>query len=120
MTRASRRAAAAGGGQGRQGARLAGSGLHGAHLPGARDGGADDLGDRLQAPLEQPANPGYAPNPAKAPWYFLGLQEMLVYFDPWMAASSIRADHRGLAAMPFIELNPKGNGYFTVRESPLR
>src|SRR3954451_11659402 len=38
-----------------------------------------------KAPLEQPANPGYAPNPAKAPWYFLGLQEMLVYFDPWMA-----------------------------------
>jgi hypothetical protein len=31
-----------------------------------------------KAPLEQPANPGYAPNPAKAPWYFLGLQEMLV------------------------------------------
>ena len=30
-----------------------------------------------KAPLEQPANPGYAPNPAKAPWYFLGLQEML-------------------------------------------
>ena len=34
-----------------------------------------------KAPLEQPANPGYAPNPAKAPWYFLGLQEMLVYFE---------------------------------------
>ena len=39
----------------------------------------------LKAPLEQPANPANTPNPSKAPWYFLGLQEMLVYFDPWMA-----------------------------------
>src|SRR5689334_17489696 len=39
----------------------------------------------LKAPLEDPANPALAPNPSKAPWYFLGLQEMLVYFDPWMA-----------------------------------
>jgi hypothetical protein len=39
----------------------------------------------LPAPLEEPANPSESPNPAKAPWYFLGLQEMLVYFDPWMA-----------------------------------
>src|SRR5262249_62415800 len=39
----------------------------------------------LKAPLEQPATSAKAPNPSKAPWYFLGLQEMLVYFDPWMA-----------------------------------
>ena len=39
----------------------------------------------LKAPLEQPANPANTPNPSKAPWYFLGLQEMLVYFDPWLA-----------------------------------
>src|SRR5438128_1778602 len=38
----------------------------------------------LQAPLEEPANPSSSPNPSKAPWYFLGLQEMLVYFDPWL------------------------------------
>ena len=73
-----------------------------------------------KAPLEQPANPGYAPNPAKAPWYFLGLQEMLVYFDPWMAGvvypGLIIA---GLAAMPFIDTNPTGNGYFTIRERPV-
>lgn len=72
-----------------------------------------------KAPLEQPANPGYAPNPAKAPWYFLGLQEMLVYFDPWMAGvvypGLIIA---GLAAMPYIDTNPKGNGYYTLRERP--
>ena len=39
----------------------------------------------LKAPLEQPATSAKAPNPSKAPWYFLGLQEMLVYYDPWMA-----------------------------------
>ena len=39
----------------------------------------------LDAPLEEPANPTLTMNPAKAPWYFLGLQEMLVYFDPWIA-----------------------------------
>ncbi len=37
----------------------------------------------LKAPIEEPANPARTPNPSKAPWYFLGLQEMLVYFDPW-------------------------------------
>src|SRR5688572_19771165 len=72
-----------------------------------------------KAPLEQPANPGYAPNPAKAPWYFLGLQEMLVYFDPWMAGvvypGLIIA---GLCAMPYIDTNPRGNGYYTLRERP--
>jgi quinol-cytochrome oxidoreductase complex cytochrome b subunit len=39
----------------------------------------------VDAPLEEPANPTRTPNPSKAPWYFLGLQEMLVYFDPWLA-----------------------------------
>jgi len=72
-----------------------------------------------KAPLEQPANPGYAPNPAKAPWYFLGLQEMLVYFDPWMAGVVYPGlIILGLCAMPYIDTNPKGNGYFTVRERP--
>lgn len=40
---------------------------------------------QFQAPLEEPVNVMHPPNPAKAPWYFLGLQEMLVYFDPWIA-----------------------------------
>src|SRR6188472_4161651 len=39
----------------------------------------------VDAPLEEPANPTKTPNPSKAPWYFLGLQEILVYFDPWFA-----------------------------------
>ncbi|MBI3320210.1 MAG: cytochrome b N-terminal domain-containing protein, partial [Candidatus Omnitrophica bacterium] len=39
----------------------------------------------IQAPLEGQANINVTPNPSKAPWYFLGLQELLVYFDPWIA-----------------------------------
>src|SRR6185503_4126650 len=39
----------------------------------------------MDAPLEEAANPNLTPNPSRAPWYFLGLQELLVYFDPWIA-----------------------------------
>lgn len=71
----------------------------------------------FKAPLEEPANPTWAPNPAKAPWYFLGLQEMLVYFDPWMAGVVLPGIIIvGLIAIPFIDINPKGNGYYTFAE----
>jgi len=71
----------------------------------------------LKAPLEEPANTAVAPNPAKAPWYFLGLQEMLVYFDPWMAGVVLPGlIILGLMAIPYIDTNPKGNGYFTFKE----
>jgi hypothetical protein len=71
----------------------------------------------LKAPLEQPANPANTPNPSKAPWYFLGLQEMLVYFDPWLAGVVLPGlIIVGLIAIPYIDKNPKGNGYFTFKE----
>jgi hypothetical protein len=71
----------------------------------------------LKAPLEEPANLSVAPNPSKAPWYFLGLQEMLVYFDPWMAGVVLPGlIIVGLMAIPYIDTNPKGNGYFTFKE----
>lgn len=71
----------------------------------------------FKAPLEEPANPTWAPNPAKAPWYFLGLQEMLVYFDPWMAGVVLPGlIVAGLIAIPYIDTNPKGNGYYTFKE----
>ena len=71
----------------------------------------------FKAPLEEPANPTWAPNPAKAPWYFLGLQEMLVYFDPWMAGVVLPGlIVVGLIAIPFLDINPKGNGYYTFKE----
>ena len=71
----------------------------------------------LEAPLEEPANPSASPNPSKAPWYFLGLQEMLVYFDPWLAGVFFPGlIIVGLMAIPYIDTNPKGNGYFTLKE----
>jgi hypothetical protein len=71
----------------------------------------------LKAPLEQPANPANTPNPSKAPWYFLGLQEMLVYFDPWLAGVVLPGlIIAGLIAIPYVDKNPKGNGYYTFVE----
>src|SRR5438552_10559444 len=71
----------------------------------------------LKAPLEQPANPSNTPNPSKAPWYFLGLQEMLVYFDPWLAGVVLPSlIIVGLIAIPYIDKNPKGNGYYCFQE----
>ncbi|MBI5473712.1 MAG: cytochrome C [Ignavibacteriae bacterium] len=73
----------------------------------------------LDAPLEEPANPALTPNPSKAPWYFLGLQEILVYFDPWIAGVLIPTlIILGLCAIPYIDINPKGNGYYTFKERP--
>jgi len=71
----------------------------------------------LPAPLEEAANPTSSPNPAKAPWYFLGLQEMLVYFDPWLAGVVLPTFIIvGLMAIPYIDTNPRGNGYYSFRE----
>jgi hypothetical protein len=71
----------------------------------------------LDAPLEEPADPSLTPNPAKAPWYFLGLQEMLVYFDPWIAGVAFPSlIVMGLMVIPYIDVNPKGNGYYTFKE----
>jgi hypothetical protein len=71
----------------------------------------------LKAPIEEPANPTVSPNPSKAPWYFLGLQEMLVYFDPWLAGVVFPGlIIVGLGAIPYIDTNPQGNGYFTFKE----
>ena len=67
----------------------------------------------VDAPLEEPANPTRTPNPSKAPWYFLGLQEMLVFFDPWHAGVVLPSFIIvGLMAIPYIDINPAGNGYY--------
>jgi len=71
----------------------------------------------LQAPLEEPASSVKTPNPSKAPWYFLGLQEMLVYYDPWMAGVVLPSLVLfGLMAIPFIDFNRTGNGYYTINQ----
>ena len=71
----------------------------------------------LKAPLEEPANPTISPNPSKAPWYFLGLQEMLVYFDPWLAGVILPTFIIiGLIAIPFIDPNEDGTGYYSFQQ----
>jgi len=71
----------------------------------------------IDAPLEEIANPTKTPNPSKAPWYFLGLQESLVYFDPWYAGVVLPSlIIIGLMAIPYIDVNPKGQGYYTFAE----
>jgi len=71
----------------------------------------------VDAPLEEPANPTRTPNPSKAPWYFLGLQEMLVYFDPWHAGVVLPSlIIVGLMVIPYIDINPKGNGYYCFKD----
>jgi Cytochrome b(C-terminal)/b6/petD len=71
----------------------------------------------LNAPLEELANPNLTMNPAKAPWYFLGLQEMLVYFDPWIAGVVMPTlIIVGLMIIPYIDENPLGAGYYTLKQ----
>ncbi len=74
-------------------------------------------GIALPAPLEEPASAVKTPNPSKAPWYFLGLQEMLVYFDPWMAGVVLpTVILGGLMAIPYIDFNKIGNGYYVYEK----
>jgi len=61
----------------------------------------------VDAPLLEFANFNEQPNPSKAPWYFLGLQELLAYFDPMVAGVIVPGF--GLAALafiPYIDRNP--------------
>jgi quinol-cytochrome oxidoreductase complex cytochrome b subunit len=55
------------------------------------------------APLAAKANPGLSPNPTKAPWYFAGLQETLIYINPRLAVTVVfPAVLLSLVAMPFL------------------
>ncbi|MHB2026799.1 MAG: cytochrome b N-terminal domain-containing protein [Elusimicrobiota bacterium] len=73
----------------------------------------------VNAPLDVIANPHVTPNPEKAPWYFVGLQEMLVYFDPWIAGVMVpNLIIVGLMAIPFIDPSPKGVGRYAFKERP--
>lgn len=72
------------------------------------------------APLEEEVGRDTTPNPMKAPWYFLGLQELLVFFDPWIAGVTLPAlIIIGLMLIPFLDTNPKGSGSYTFSERKL-
>src|SRR6266849_4668426 len=70
------------------------------------------------APLEQLADPLLTPNPAKAPWYFLGLQELLHYFPPLVAGIVIPAlVVLALVIVPYFNVNIKGEPLWAANRS---
>ena len=62
----------------------------------------------IHSPLLEPANFNATPNPSKAPWYFLGLQELLSYFDPQIAGVTIPTitGFIGFWIIPYVDKNP--------------
>jgi hypothetical protein len=70
------------------------------------------------APLEQLANPLLTPNPAKAPWYFLGLQELLHYFPPIVAGIILPGlVVVALVVIPYFEVNSKDDPFWSGKKS---
>jgi len=67
----------------------------------------------FNAPLEGIADPSHTPNPAKAPWYFLGLQEMLHYFPPVVAGVLVPTlVVMALIVIPYFNINIEAEGLF--------
>jgi quinol-cytochrome oxidoreductase complex cytochrome b subunit len=74
------------------------------------------LGAFIGAPVGERANPGMSPNPAKAPWYFMGFQELLIHLHPVFAVFILPlAGLAGLMALPWIadDNGPKGRWFIT-------
>ncbi len=72
----------------------------------------------LDAGLGAPANPGMSPNPAKAPWYFLGLQELLLHFHPtWAVVILPGLALVGLLVIPYLRYDPPMEGTWFVSET---
>jgi quinol-cytochrome oxidoreductase complex cytochrome b subunit len=68
------------------------------------------------APLEEIANPVHPPNPAKAPWYFLGLQELVAYSAFWGGVVVPALLVTALMALPYVDCKRKGVGVWFSRE----
>ena len=67
----------------------------------------------FNAPLEGLADPSHTPNPARAPWYFLGLQEMLHYFPPVVAGVLVPGlVVMALIVIPYFKVNIEADGLF--------
>jgi quinol-cytochrome oxidoreductase complex cytochrome b subunit len=77
----------------------------------------------FNAPLEAEANPGMSPNPAKAPWYFLGVQELLLHFHPLFAAVIIPSFFIGMSfLLPYLktDLQMPGVWFISVKGRQMR
>jgi quinol-cytochrome oxidoreductase complex cytochrome b subunit len=75
----------------------------------------------VNAPLADSANPGLSPNPTKAPWYFAGLQELLMHFHPVFAVCIIPV-MMGLAflAIPYLKYDSDSGGVWFVSQTGRR
>jgi quinol-cytochrome oxidoreductase complex cytochrome b subunit len=69
----------------------------------------------FNAPLEAPADPSHPPNPSKAPWYFLGLQEMVSYSAFWGGVGIPGLFVLGLLLVPYLDRSPQGVGVWFSR-----
>jgi quinol-cytochrome oxidoreductase complex cytochrome b subunit len=69
----------------------------------------------FSAPLGAAANPGMSPNPAKAPWYFVGFQELLLHFHPTVAVVLIPSLATvGLLLIPYLKYDTDTSGVFMM------
>lgn len=68
------------------------------------------------APLLEIANPAAPPNPAKAPWYFLGLQEMVAHSAFWGGVVIPGVSTVLLLVLPYVDLHPRGAGFWFPRQ----
>jgi menaquinol-cytochrome c reductase cytochrome b/c subunit len=75
------------------------------------------LGTLINGPLESLANPDCTPNPSKAPWYFLNLQELLLHMNPALAGVIVPTIALGLiAAIPYVDRGSRGLGVWFYSE----
>jgi cytochrome b-561 len=73
----------------------------------------------FNAPLEQVANPVHPPNPAKAPWYFLGLQELVSHSAFWGGVVVPGIIVLALVMLPYLDRGRQGVGRWFARERRL-
>ncbi len=72
----------------------------------------------LDAPLRERANPAFSPNPAKAPWYFMGLQELLIHFHPLFAVFILPVTVLTAAVwMPYVESSDRNHGIWFISQN---
>lgn len=75
----------------------------------------------FNAPLQDRADPAFSPNPAKAPWYFMGIQELLMHFHPFFSAILIPSLFLvGLMWLPFIKYDRKYEGVWFFNEKGIK
>jgi quinol-cytochrome oxidoreductase complex cytochrome b subunit len=79
------------------------------------------LSSLFDAPLRERANPSFSPNPAKAPWYFMGLQELLIHFHPFFAIVVFPVTVLTAACwLPYIKLEDRNHGIWFLSDKGIR